>query len=1407
MDDKNVWDIIDCHFRDNPFSLVRHHIDSYNEFFKTDIFKMLKEMNPIPIVSKENQMCNLYIGGKSGQSVYFDKPEGRPLYPNEARLFNKSYEIPVYCDIEVELINNDMQVDYGRELEGAEEDPGKIENPKRFVESEDTVKDKDQGMVDEKTPMTVNESKEIRQRVVRNETTGGQIYNFALKRVLLGRFPIMLNSDLCALSGMPKEMRFNLGECKNDLGGYFIIDGIEKTCPLKEEEFNDNVLRLVENGIEINSVSENHSKKPAIFRISRSFHAIIPNVDKPIPLFILFRALGLMSDKEIIETCLMDLESDELMQCVYDASKIFSQQDAIRYIAADKSIPYTLMILSDCLLPHIGETNYMQKAFFIGHMTKSLVYETKQCEETRVCLIGNCFKRVFSTYYEKLANHVSLAFESKYDDRLDLLIQNNYKDVFSPSQNILDKEFRKLLNVTLDRTSFLSTLSQLRKIVCSNASSKPSSKPTAYKAKPTAYGMIDFIDCEQLSLLTHITTPIPREHMIKWLRENVGIYEIDHCTTQMLCVLTKVFVNGYWVGGVENPIGVVDNIKLHRRNGLIPPFVSVQFMIQQNAIFIFTDGGRLSRPLCCNGGTLTHKKYNWHDLITGFHKRKTEAFHFYKPGELYEVSIEEEADITKVKRFREKCAVLEYIDKNEEHSLVIGKGQTHCEIHESVVLGILSNLSAAYLHHNPPSNTALSTSFSKHAASLYHTNYNMRLDNHATLLIQGQKQLVKSRYIECMGLEDTPCGENVIVAIASYIGDDSILINEGSVKRGLFRTTEFSTHSAKMKTVVAGSVKKEGSEINMDESSVVVGVADSNKCCSLSLSMKNRRHKTHVHKTVGLEESRIMKVCIREEFMPSMGDAITSRSGLKGCIGLMVAETDMPFTKDGMRPDIIVNPNSVFSSMSVGQLIEMIVGKACLEYGFHGDCTAFHSNGNQIGDFAQMLVKSGVHSSGNNILYNGMTGEQMESEIFVGPSYYMYSKHKDAEVTRQGAKDVVTRQSVEGVEFGENERDAIIAHGAAEMLKELWMQDDDCCIAVCNKTGGIAIYNPDKNMFISPLADGPIRFVDSFDKKNKNIEHITKFGRSFSLIRVPYAFKLFMQELQTMNVRMSIITEDNVNQFDHLQFSKTKFELPIMEKEEEEKEEEQEKEKEEEEKEEEEEEEEKEEKEEEEKEEDLEPLTIGEDVNIEDNYETYVGGRLDTSTVGGQSNVGGLSTVADVSTLISESAELPFAEKPEEPVVHMKIGDPVHFIGDFDKSRVWHIESFEDGFAILTTNNMNGLETNRKVAHPKDIIPATMATASSTTNHVDPSMPSSFAPVFNIVTGNGNKVETNEPVPQKKVGFDQPKVDNDESTSDLFPSPIPDFDKPMIKIKSDENDKVSSDFALKGGSIVIKKLS
>jgi DNA-directed RNA polymerase II subunit RPB2 len=193
-----------------------------------------------------------------------------------------------------------------------------------------------------------------------------------------------------------------------------------------------------------------------------------------------------------------------------------------------------------------------------------------------------------------------------------------------------------------------------------------------------------------------------------------------------------------------------------------------------------------------------------------------------------------------------------------------------------------------------------------------------------------------------------------------------------------------------------------------------------------------------------------------------------------------------------------------------------------------------------------MLTKVGYHSSGTEILYNGQTGEQMYSEIYMGPSYYMRLKHmvKDKINYRaQGPRTVLTRQTVQGrandggLRIGEMERDGIIAHGAAKFLQEsMLIRGDEYFMAVCNKTGMIAIYNDSYNLFLSPFADGPIRFSETLDD-TMNIENVSRFGRSFSVLRIPYAFKLLIQELQTMNVQMRLITEDNIDQLESMSFS------------------------------------------------------------------------------------------------------------------------------------------------------------------------------------------------------------------------------------------------------------------------------
>jgi hypothetical protein len=296
------------------------------------------------------------------------------------------------------------------------------------------------------------------------------------------------------------------------------------------------------------------------------------------------------------------------------------------------------------------------------------------------------------------------------------------------------------------------------------------------------------------------------------------------------------------------------------------------------------------------------------------------------------------------------------------------------------------------------------------------------------------------------------------------------------------------------------------------------------------------------------EGKRIAKVRVREVRIPNIGDKMASRSGQKGTIGLVVPEQDMPFTKDGIRPDLIINPHALPSRMTIGQLVECIIGKAAAQYGGFSDCTAFINKGSKIGVFGELLPKVGFHSSGNEVLYNGMTGEQLEAEIFMGPNYYMRLKHmvKDKINYRAlGPRTALTKQPVSGrandggLRIGEMERDSVISHGAVNFLTDSMMErGDKYYMAICNNTGMLAIYNPSKNIFMSPMADGPVKYIGSLDGKDMHIENVTKFGRSFSVVKIPYSLKLLIQELQTMNVQMRLITEENIQQIENMTYSK-----------------------------------------------------------------------------------------------------------------------------------------------------------------------------------------------------------------------------------------------------------------------------
>ena len=421
-----------------------------------------------------------------------------------------------------------------------------------------------------------------------------------------------------------------------------------------------------------------------------------------------------------------------------------------------------------------------------------------------------------------------------------------------------------------------------------------------------------------------------------------------------------------------------------------------------------------------------------------------------------------------------------------------------------------------------------------------------------------------------------------------YNVEDAILFNGGSLERGIFRTTYYNSYEAREESSkVANSqvdsrfanLEKENvvgikpgfdygdldehglikENIPVTDKTVIIGKVTTNLDdpeSSLDSSVYPKKgqlgfaDKTFI--TEGEEGFRLAKVRVRHERIPSIGDKFCSRCGQKGTIGLVIPEENMPFMEDGLRPDIIVNPHALPSRMTIGQLVETLMGKACCVYGGFGDCTAFMNKGSKHQQFGEMLKAEGFHSSGNQVLYNGENGQQLMANIFTGPTYYMRLKHmvKDKINYRaRGPRTVLTRQTVQGrandggLRIGEMERDGVIGHGAAKFLQEsMLVRGDEYYMAVCNQTGMIAVYNESYNLFLSPQADGPLKFINNLDDKLQ-IENISKYGRSFSIVRVPYAFKLLMQELQSMNVQMRIITDKNIDQLSNMAFSDNIFKL------------------------------------------------------------------------------------------------------------------------------------------------------------------------------------------------------------------------------------------------------------------------
>jgi DNA-directed RNA polymerase subunit B len=485
---------------------------------------------------------------------------------------------------------------------------------------------------------------------------------------------------------------------------------------------------------------------------------------------------------------------------------------------------------------------------------------------------------------------------------------------------------------------------------------------------------------------------------------------------------------------------------------------------------------------------------------------------------------------------------------------------THVEIDPQLVLGVCASL-IPYPEHNSTPRVTGGTAMVKQALGLPSANYRLRPDTRLHVLHYPQRSIVGTQAMEHTNFLERPGGQNFIVAIMSLHGynmQDAVIMNRSSVERGMGRSAFYRTYNAERRRFPGGQVEEieipgtgleevkglkpvecyehlEADGLPLPEKyleggDVLVGKTSPPRFLEETgagafLQAQERRESSmvirhgemgwvdNVYVTESLDSGRLIRVMVRSHKVPEVGDKFSSRHGQKGVIGRLIEEKDMPFTKDGIVPDLIINPHAIPSRMTVAHVLEMIGGKVGAMEGRYIDGTAFRNEKEQ--SLRDALVRTGYDYSGRETMINGETGEIYPAEIFVGCIFYQKLHHMVSgkiHARSRGRVQILTRQPTEGrarqggLRFGEMERDCLIAHGASMVIKDRLLDESDGIdLFVCAQSGHIAWYDPKRRTYVSPIHGD---------------------GAEVYKVQTSYAFKLLLDEMKSLGVAMRLELED-----------------------------------------------------------------------------------------------------------------------------------------------------------------------------------------------------------------------------------------------------------------------------------------
>jgi DNA-directed RNA polymerase subunit B len=592
----------------------------------------------------------------------------------------------------------------------------------------------------------------------------------------------------------------------------------------------------------------------------------------------------------------------------------------------------------------------------------------------------------------------------------------------------------------------------------------------------------------------------------------------------------KVFVDGNIIGFCNNPHEMVKSFRDKRRTGEISTEVNITYfskaLMETEEVHANCDEGRVRRPLIIveNGVSKLQPKHlekialgewTWEDLI--------------------------------------KNGLIEYLDASEEENAYVSVSieksapeHSHSEIATFTILGICAS-TIPYPEHNQSPRNSYQAAMAKQALGVYGTNFQNRVDSRSHILHYPQAPLVETELMEFMGYKQRPTGQNCVVAVLSFEGynmEDAIIFNKASIERGLARSTFFRIYEAECRQYLGGLKDKftvpepgtrgyrgeqyyrllEPDGIISLESSVTGGdvligrispprfleeykefevKGPSMRDTSADMRPSESGVVDAIFITESGEGSKLVKVRVRDQRIPELGDKFASRHGQKGVIGLIVPQEDMPFSDEGIVPDLIINPHAIPSRMTIGQFIESIAGKCAAARGKPVDGTPFANEGPD--EVRKNLVKLGFSHTGSEVFYNGTTGEKFVADVFVGVVYYQKLHHMVSDkihARARGQVQMLTRQPTEGrargggLRFGEMERDCLIGHGAAMLLRDRLLEESDkYTLYICENCGQIAFYDMKQRKYVCKICDEKAKVAP---------------------VIVSYAFKLLLQELQSL---------------------------------------------------------------------------------------------------------------------------------------------------------------------------------------------------------------------------------------------------------------------------------------------------